>query len=150
MRKLLICTAAIAALAAVPAQAKDKPAKAPKSCAPKSVGYNAKGVLVSQTLTQTAGADTAEKGDDRYSGDVVVNVTKANHKGLKGEQTLTLTNGRVKWYDANDDGTADVPAAGDRVGLHGKVTRLRKKCDSTGFEPTITLRKVDFKAAKTS
>jgi hypothetical protein len=150
MRKILICTAAIAVLAAVPAQAKDKPAKGPKSCAPKSVGYNAKGVLVSQTLAQVAGADTAEKGDDRYSGDVVVNVTRANHKGLKGEQTLTLTNGRVKWYDAAGDGTADVPAAGDRVGLHGKVTRLRKKCDSTGFEPTITLRRVNFKAAKTS
>ena len=59
---------------------------------------------MSQSLTQTAGAETAAKGDDRYTGDVVVNVTRANHKGLKGEQTLTLTNGRVKWYDANGDG----------------------------------------------
>ena len=150
MRKLLICTAAIAAVVAMPAQAK-KPAKtkAPKASCEKKVGYNAKGTLVSQSLTQTKGADTpTEKGDDRWSGDVTVNVTKANHKGLKGEQTLTLTDGRVNWYDAAGDGTDDVPAAGDRVGLHGKVTKLRKKCDSTGFSPTITLRKVDFKAAK--
>ena len=151
MKKLLICTAAIAALVAMPAQAKpDKAAKGPKDCTAKKVGYNAKGTLVSHTLTQTAGADTPdEKGDDRYSGDITVNVTKANHKAPKGEQTLTLTNGRVNFYDANGDGTDEAPAAGDRVGLHGKITKLKKKCDSTGFEPEITLRKIDFKAPKT-
>ena len=150
MRKILICTAAVAALVAAPAAdaKKNKPAKAPKSCTAKSVGFNAKGTLVEQALTQTAGTETTEKGDDRWSGTLTVNVTKANHKGQKGEREFTLTNGRVNWYDANGDGTDDPPVAGDRVGLHGKVTKLRKKCDSTGFEPTVTLRKVDFKAAK--
>ena len=150
MKRLLICTAAIAALAAVPAQAKpDKAAKAPKDCTAKKVGYNAKGTLVSQTLTQSAGADTpTDTSDDRYSGTLVVNVTKANHKGQKGEQTYTVENARVNFYDANDDGTDEMPAAGDRVKVHGKVTKLKKKCDSTGFTPEVTVRKVDFKQAK--
>jgi hypothetical protein len=149
MRRILICTTAIVAVIAVPAQAREKPAKAPTNCV-KTVGFNAKGTLVEQALTQTAGGDTTDKGDDRYSGTLTVTVTKANHKGLKGEREFTLTNGRVNWYDANDDGTDDAPAAGDRVGLHGKLTRLRKRCDAADFEPTTTLRKVDFKAAKVS
>ena len=153
MRKILICTAAIAAVVAMPAEAKKSAkakTKAPKAACEKSVGYNAKGTLVSQSLTQTKGADTTEKGDDRWSGDLTVNVTKANHKGLKGEQTFTLTDRRVNWYDAAGDGTDDVPVAGDRVGLHGKVTKQRKKCATANYEPTITVRKVDFKAAPTS
>lgn len=147
MRKILICTAALAALVAAPAADAKKGAKAPKSCTAKSVGFNAKGTLVEQALTQTAGADTADKGDDRWSGTLTVNVTKANHKGQKGEREFTLTNGRVNWDDANGDGVDDPAVAGDRVGLHGKITKLRKKCDSTGFTPTVTLRKVDFKSA---
>jgi hypothetical protein len=155
MRKILISLVAGAALTAAPAlatkpQHPDHPAKPakPAKCKTHNVGYNAKGILVSQALTQTAGADTATKNDDRYSGDVVVNVTKANHKAPKGEQTFTLTNAKVSWYDANKDGTADVPAAGDRVSLHGKITKLAKKCDQTGFTPTVTVKKLSFKQAK--
>ena len=138
----------VAALAPAAASAK-KPPKEPKAkpeyCMPKANGYNASGTLVSSgSLTQTAGADTAKRGDDRYSGEFTVNVTKVNHKGLKGEQTFTLTNGRVRFHPRNE---ADV-AAGDRVKLSGKVTSLSKKCDDSGFTPTVTLRKVDVKAAK--
>jgi hypothetical protein len=155
MRKILISLVAGAALTAAPAlatkpQHPDHPAKPanPAKCKTHNVGYNAKGILVSQALTQTAGADTATKHDDRYSGDVVVNVTKANHKAPEGEQTFTLTNAKVSWYDANKDGTADVPAAGDRVSLHGKITKLAKKCDQTGFTPTVTVKSISFKQAK--
>jgi hypothetical protein len=160
MRTILISLVAGAALTAAPAlatkpQHPDHPVKPAKpnhgtsnTCKAHNVGYNAKGTLVSQALTQTAGADTATKKDDRYSGDVVVNVTKANHKAPKGEQTFTLTNAKVSWYDVNKDGTADVPAAGDRVSVHGKITKLSKKCDQTGFTPTVTVKKLSFKQAK--
>lgn len=154
MRRIAMSTIAAATLVAVPAQASsdkapkpDKPAKAGK-CAPKAVGFNATGKLVSQALTQTAGAETpAERGDDRFSGTVTVMVTKANRKGAKGEQTFTLVNDRVKFHDADENGVADVPAAGDRVKVHGKVTRLKKSCDQTGFKPTVDVKKVGFKKA---
>jgi hypothetical protein len=156
MRKILITAAAGAALAITPALAAkpaSKPEHPPKpaKCKVHSVGYNAKGTLESQSLTQTAGVGTATKSDDRWSGTVTVNVTKANHKGLTGPgQAFTLDNAKVRWYDADHNGTADTPASGDRVGLHGKVTKLGKKCDQTGFTATVTVKKVDFKKAKTA
>jgi hypothetical protein len=144
MRKIMICGMALAT-AAVPtvADAK-KDVDKPTYCTPKSVGYNAKGTYESGTLTQTKGADTEKRGDDRYSGTIVVNVTKANHKGLKGTQDVTLTDARVKFHPRNDSELA----AGDRVKLSGKVTRLPKKCNTPGFEPKFTAKKADFKAKK--
>jgi hypothetical protein len=159
MRKIMITAAAGAALAITPALAA-KPASKPEhpqkpshpaKCKVHAVGYNAKGTLVGDTsgLTQTKGGDTAKKGDDRWSGDIMVDVKKANHKGQTGEQKFTLTDARIKWYDADHNQVADTPAAGDRVGLHGKITKLGKKCDQTGFTPEVTVKKVDFKKAKT-
>jgi hypothetical protein len=158
MRKIMITAAAGAALAITPALAAKpagKPEHPPKpphpaKCKVHSVGYKAKGTLVGDTsdLMQTKGADTAKKGDDRWSGDITVDVKKANHKGETGEQKFTLTDARVKWYDADHNHVADTPAAGDRVGLHGKITKLGKKCDQTGFAPEVTVKKVDFKQAK--
>jgi len=153
MRKIALSSIAVAVAVAVPAQA--KPVKPPKpvkpavgkKCAVKAVGFNARGILVAQALTQTAGAATPARGDDRFSGTVTVTVTKANHGAPKGEQTYTLENDRVRYSDANGDGTADQPAAGDRVKIGGKITRLAKKCDRTGFTPTVSVRKVDFKPA---
>jgi hypothetical protein len=152
MRKLTICAVALAAVLAVPAHGKPTkphPAKSHK-CTPHKVAYKASGTLVSESLSQTAGADTPKRGDDRYSGTLTVGVTKANHHAAKGEQTYTLDNARVRFYDADHNGTPDQPKAGDRVKLIGKITRLSKKCDATGFTPTITIRKVHFKPAKTT
>ena len=142
MRKTMICGMMLAT-AAVPAVAVAKDEPSPY-CTPKSVGYKAKGTYESGALTQTKGADTEKRGDDRYSGTIVVNVTKANHKGLKGTQDVTLTDARVKFHPRNDSELA----AGDRVKLSGKVTRLPKKCNTSGFEPKFTAKKVDFKAKK--
>src|SRR3954468_6745931 len=103
---------------------------------------------MSQTLTHTAGAGTTTKRDDRRSGNDTVTIKKANHKVTTS--SFDVTDIKVRWYDANHDGTADTPAAGDRVGLHGKVTKLGKKCDHTGFTSEVTLKKVDFKKAKTA
>ncbi len=163
MKKIPIYAGLAALALAVPAQAHEHqgkthkhPGKAHKqhkagkqqTCSPHSVGYNARGTLVSSSLTQSAGAATPERRDDRYSGSVTVNVTKANHKASTGEQTFTLDNAKVKFADADHNDVADEPKAGDRVKLHGKVTKLRRKCDQTGFTPEVTLRRVQFKAPK--
>ena len=162
MRKIPIFAGLAALALAVPAQAHEHPGKGHKqhraakqhkaakerTCAPHAVGYNARGTFVSSTLTQTAGATTPERRDDRYSGSVTVNVTKANHKAPTGPQTFTLENGKVKFADADHNGVADEPKEGDRVKLHGKVTKLKRKCDQTGFTPEVTVRQVQFKAPK--
>ncbi|MDX6676032.1 MAG: hypothetical protein QOE31_84 [Solirubrobacteraceae bacterium] len=151
MKKL----AAIAAVAAVglvaPAQAHkpdgvgkpDKPAKAAKAakgrCGARSVGFNASGTLVTATLT------AGEAG--RYSGTISIAVTRANHGAPKGEQTYTLTDARVRFRNGVD---AAAPAAGSRVKLSGKITKLTRKCPTDGFEPAVTVARVDVKAAKTA
>jgi|1186.fasta_scaffold475256_2 hypothetical protein len=156
MRKIVVAVLALVAVAAVPAQA--KPGKphpahpahpaASKKCKVHNVGYKAHGTLVSESLTQTQGAGTETRRDDRYSGDVTVDVTKANHHAPTGTQTYTLDNDRVKFYDANHDHVADTPKAGDRVKIKGKISKLAKKCDQTGFTPEINVRRVEFKPAK--
>jgi hypothetical protein len=115
------------------------PAKShPKSCAARSEGYNARGALVSASLSPAAG-------HHRYNGTIEVNVTRANHRSATGVQTFTLTNARVIFHHGVD---AIAPAPGSRVGLHGKITELPKGCSTTGFSPTITVRHVDIRKAK--
>lgn len=167
MKKLTIFAGLAALAVAAPAQGHDHPAKGPKTdgpkahkthpakehktrptCQPHAVGYNARGTLVSASLTQTAGVGTPKRGDDRWSGTLTVNLTKANHQAPTGEQTFTLDNARVRFADADHNHVADVPKAGDRVKLHGKITKLNRKCDQTGFTPQITVRHVRFRAPK--
>jgi len=82
MRKILFLMILCAGAMSLPAQAKppkpdpSHPAKSHK-CVPHAVGYRASGELVSVSLTQTAGAATPQRGDDRYDGSITVNVTKA-------------------------------------------------------------------------
>jgi hypothetical protein len=153
MRKVLLLMILCAGAMSLPAQAKppkphpSHPAKSHK-CVPHAVGYRASGELVSVSLTPTAGAATPERGDDRYSGTITVNVTKANHHAPKGNQTYTLANVRVKFRDQDHNQVPDQPQAGDRVKLSGKITKLSKKCDQSGFTATPTVRKVDFKHPK--
>jgi hypothetical protein len=155
MRKILITAAAGAALAITPALAAkpaSKPEHPPKpphpaKCKINSVGYNAKGTLDAGgfALTQSAGQVTPDTSDDRWSGTLTVTVTKANHKGLKGSQTLTLTDAKVKFDDANNDSTPDNPPAdGSTVRLHGKVTKYKKKC--TQDTTVVTVKRVSFTA----
>jgi hypothetical protein len=155
MRKILITAAAGAALAITPALAAkpaakpDHPTPAAKGrCKPHHVvGFNAKGTLIAVNLTQTQGqATTTDTSDDRYSGTVEVNVTKANHKAPTGDQTYTLTDAKVSFYDANNDGTADQPVAGDTVHVHGKIGHAPKKCPGPSNVITATTR-VSFEQA---
>jgi hypothetical protein len=152
MKKIGIAGMCLAAAVAVPAQAHEtksheQPAQSHK-CTPHSVAYTAAGKLESADLTQTQGAGTETRRDDRWSGDVTVDVKRASHHGATGSQTYTLDNARVRFYDANHDKTADTPKAGDRVRVKGRTTRLAKKCDQTGFTATTTVRRVEFKPAK--
>jgi hypothetical protein len=142
MRKILISAVAGAALAVVPAMAA-KPATAPTHpnkpnhpahakgmCKVKHVvGFNAKGTLIASNLTQTAGADTtSDTSDDRYSGTVEVNVTKANHKAPTGDQTYTLDNSKVSFYNDANGQPVTTPVLGDIVHVHGKIGHAPKKC----------------------
>jgi hypothetical protein len=138
-----ILTLAVVAFAATAAGAQAHPPKphhdATSHCNPNAVGFHATGALVSQALTQTAGAGTSTKRDDRYSGTVTVEVKRANHRAPKGVQTFTLDNDRVHF----SHGAA--PKAGDRVKLYGKLTRARKGCAEPAA-PSVDLRRVRFKA----
>jgi hypothetical protein len=115
------------------------PAPAPGShrCLPHKVGYSASGALVSASLT-------AEE-HHRYSGTLEVDLAKANHRALTGDQTFTLAAAKVKFHHGVDP---DSPAAGSRVKLHGKITQLSKRCPTEGFTPTITIKKVDIRQTK--
>jgi hypothetical protein len=151
MRKVALLVTCLAAAAVVPAEAKspkpDHPAKSQK-CRPHNAGYKASGTLVTATITQTAGSATPERRDDRYSGSVTVNVSKANHRAPTGEQTYAFDAVRVKFYDRDHNHVSDEPQAGDRVKVKGKITLLPKKCDASAFTPTITVRKIEFKPPK--
>jgi hypothetical protein len=149
-RRFALVVAAGALSVAVPAAAKPShpahpshPAKptSPSTshkCTPHNQAYTASGTLVSWAATQTA--------NGRFSGTITVHVTRANHHatGAKGtDVTYTLTNAKVTFGKG-----ANPPTAGDRTKVIGKTTALAKKCDQSGFTPTITVRKVDVKSAK--
>jgi hypothetical protein len=153
MKKLATLAVLATGLLVLPAQAKPPHPAHPNKCAVHNVGFRAGGTLVGQILTQTQGGPTATTRDDRYSGSITVNVTKANHGAPTGNQTYTVADAKVKFHvpDRTGDGKrtlADV-RAGDRVTLHGKITHLAKHCDHTGFTPRITVKQVDFNKPRT-
>jgi hypothetical protein len=146
MRKIVALIVLGALAVAVPARAdkphhppspppkptKPKPPKPPR-CAPHNAGYKATGTLVASSL--------APVGHHRFSGTIEVDVTKANHHAPTGEQTFTLSGAKVKVHRGIDPAA---PAAGSKVGLHGKITELPKSCPADSFTPVITIDKVDI------
>jgi hypothetical protein len=112
-------------------------------CKPHGVAYVASGTLEAPIPTLT------KNSDGTYSGTVAVKVTRVNHHA-KGDKSATkqyklesvhLT---LALSDVNNDGSVgtDDLQAGDLVTLLGKVTFLAKKCDRTGFTPTVKIRHV--------
>ena len=83
----------------------------------------------------------------RAGATLVVSVAKANHRVPTGAaETYTLTDARVRFHHGV---SAVTPPAGSRVTLGGTITRLRNKhCSTTGFTPTITVRRVDVRGAR--
>ena len=153
MKKLAALSALVAVALVAPAQAakpektdrsgkaassaKAKKGKAKGRCVARAVGFNASGTLLEATLT--AGTPGI------YSGTIKVAVKKANHGAPKGEQTYTLTDVKVRFGEGVD---AAAPAVGSRVKISGKITKLAKKCSTDGFEPAVTVKRVDVKAAQ--
>ncbi len=131
--------ASLALVVSAQAAPKYLPAPPPGAhrCQPHSVGYSASGTLVNSSLSP--------EGHHRYSGTLEVNLAKANHRAPTGDQTFTLTTARVKFHHGVDPTS---PAAGSRVKLHGKITKLAKHCPTEGFTPTITVKKVDISRAR--
>jgi hypothetical protein len=132
MRKILALAAiGVVGLVGV-AQAKQPTTTGTKSCKVHNVGYNAHGTLTASTLAPGTVAG-------RWSGTVTVTLKRANHHDTT--TTFTLTNARVVFHHGV---SSPSPAAGSRVGLHGKITKLNKGCSTTGFTSTITIKKVDI------
>jgi pyruvate/2-oxoglutarate dehydrogenase complex dihydrolipoamide acyltransferase (E2) component len=151
--------AVLASLALVaPAAAHDKPdhqakpQKAPNAhkpaapatshkCRPHAVAYRVAGTLVSGTLTRND--------DGTYSGALVVHVSGANHhaRADKGtDKSYTLDHVKVNLHGQDPAALA----ANSRVKLKGKVTKLAKRCDATGFTSTLTIRRASIKPPKTA
>jgi hypothetical protein len=159
VRKILVAACA-AALTTSPAWAHGRddhptpPARSHK-CTPHRVAYVAAGTLVDQALVVDAAAAARGGSKPTYSGDVTIDVTKTNHaaKGDKGTtKTYTLDHARVVLGldDQNNDGRVDLAdvARGDRVKVIGKLTKLRRGCDQTGFTPQLTIGKLIVHAPK--
>jgi hypothetical protein len=127
-----------------PKQHVDKPPKPagpakpnPGRCVARNEGYNASGKLVKAMLTA--------QGHGRYSGALEVEVTRANHRAKKSV-TFTLSDARVVFHHGVNPAAL---VAGSHVKLSGKITALpNKHCSTTGFTPTVTVKKVDIRAAK--
>ena len=140
MRKIL-ALAAITTLGLVGVAEAKKPATSPtttpKPCKVNNEGYNARGTLVSSSLT------VSPTNSRQYSGTITITLKKANHKDMT--TTFTLTNARVNFHHGVD---ATNPAVGSIVNLHGKITAMPKHCSTMGFTPTITIKKVDIRHPK--
>jgi hypothetical protein len=86
----------------------------------RSVGYNGTGTFVHAfpSITSSGG----------YTGTLEVIVGRANHGAPTGpDQLFELVNARVLLHHG-----VTTPAAGDRVKLHGKITKLPGACPATG------------------
>ena len=111
---------------------KPKPAPkapaAPRTCTPRNEGFKASGTLISISPTT-----------------IEVMVKKANHHAPTGDQTYPLGTAKVKYHHGV---SSTAPAPGSRVKLSGKITQLpNPHCSTTGFTPTVTLKKVDIAPA---
>jgi hypothetical protein len=137
MSRIVLLGVLALAVAAPPVQA-----KAPKAqkCQPHAVAYEVSGTVVSGSLTANS--------DGSYSGILTVHVTKAEHhaKADKGmDKSYTLDHAKVKLHGENPVALT----ANSRAHLNGTITTLAKKCDHTGFTPTVTIKKADIKPPKT-
>lgn len=138
---LRIALAAATLVAAVPAagiasahegKGKGHDNKPAKRC-DRGKGYEAKGLLAAgSSLEQVAGAGTVRRGDDRFSGTVVVQVKQGNKRGRqeRGLTSYVVTNVRALGTVAADD---PLPPVGTRVQVVGK---LAKPCAPAPTTPT--------------
>ena len=166
VRKVLV-TACAAALATTPAWANPgrSPTDPPRAtgqhgqhgrspsrshrCTPRGIAYVAAGTLRGHTLVLDATTSADRPAKPTYSGDVTIDVTRANRQARadKGTtKTYTLDHARVVLglSDQNGDARVDLGDVlpGSRAKVIGKVTKLNRKCDQTGFTPQLTIKKL--------
>jgi opacity protein-like surface antigen len=134
----LLAVLAVVALVGA-GQAAGAPSKSHK-CQPHKVAYVVHGKLLSGSLTKNS--------DKTWSGTLTVHVTKTNKhaKSQKGtDQTYNLDHVKGK-VGKGEDPSALTPDS--RVEVQGKITKLAKKCDQTGFTPTVTVKHFTVKLPK--
>lgn len=104
---------------------------------PHRVAYVAAGKLVTDSLT--------ENENHTYSGELTVEVKRTNHhaRAVKGT-TVTYT---VEDVYVHGPVSVEALKPGDRVRLIGGITFLPRKCMSSEFSPTTTIRKLIFHPA---
>lgn len=115
-------------------------------CKAHGIAFVLSGTLEKQTLVKNE--------DGTYSGEVTLkSISHTNHhaKGAKSPFTVTKAHVTFGLADTNSDGSVglDDLKEGDGVKLIGKITSLAKKCDHTGFEAKVTIRRVIFTAPST-
>lgn len=138
MKRLSLAALAIAILA-MPGVGLAKGPKSPKKCQAHPVSYKVAGNLESGSLTANS--------DGTYDGSLVVDVKKTNKhaKADKGTTvTYTLTSAHLKLHGEDPSALT----ANSRVKLKGTITTLAKKCDQTGFTPTVTIKRGSIKPPK--
>ena len=138
MKRFTLAVLAVAILA-MPGVGLAKGPKSPKKCQAHAVSYRVAGNLESGSLTANS--------DGTYSGSLVVDVKKTNKhaKADKGTTvTYTITSAKLKLHGEDPSALT----ANSRVKLKGTITTLAKKCDQTGFTPTVTIKRGTIKPPK--
>jgi hypothetical protein len=112
-------------------------------CHVHGVAYVASGTLEAPLPTLTKNADGT------YSGTLTAKLARVNHHALSDKSTskeykLEKVHLTLALSDVNSDGGVGVDDLqnGDQVRLIGKISFLPKKCDRTGFTPTVKVRDV--------
>lgn len=115
-------------------------------CKPRNAAYIESGT-VDATTASTLAQDTTT---GRWSGTLVVDVTKTNHwAGADKGSTVTYTFTDAKLKVRFDDGTTGL-VAGERVKLIGKLAVVAKKCAALSPASTPVFRMVVVHPAPTS
>jgi len=140
MKRFTLAALAVAILA-MPSVGLAK-APAPKSsmkCQAHPVSYRVAGNLESGSLTANS--------DGTYSGSLVVDVKRTNRHARADEGTTvtyTFTSAKLKLHGEDPSALT----ASSRAKLKGTITKLAKKCDQTGFTPTVTIKRGTIKPPK--
>jgi hypothetical protein len=147
MKSHIAVAAALAlAVAAAPAGAKDHPGHGPDKAKAQAHECQAHGHAFVVGGTLDSGTLTANP-DGTYTGTLVVTVRRANHHARADRgtsKTYTLDNANVNLHGQDPAALT----AGSRVQLLGRVSRLNKSCDQTGFTAATTIRRANVRAPK--
>jgi hypothetical protein len=139
MKRLTLALLAVVILAIPSVGLAKGPGPKSHKCQAHAVSYRVAGNLESGSLTANS--------DGTYTGSLVVDVKRTNKhaRADKGTTvTYALTSSKLRLH--GEDPTA--LTANSDVKLKGTITKLAKKCDQTGFTPTVTIKHGTIKPPK--